>query len=260
MEIIPVLDLASGLAMHARAGERERYQPVRSVLIPGADGDPVALLRGYREQLGVRSCYIADLDAIGGRALQRGLLRELAALGPDGSLMVDAGTGKAAAGLEVLACGAGQVVVGLESLQSFGDLSAIVEAAGPARVIFSLDLRLGRPILNAALQDAAGAAPDAVSLAGQAAACGVVSLLILDIGRVGTGCGMDLGLLESLRRRFPRHRLLAGGGVLTRRDLERIGETGCDGALVASAIHAGRIGAADVAALASGQSEASDSR
>jgi phosphoribosylformimino-5-aminoimidazole carboxamide ribotide isomerase len=81
---------------------------------------------------------------------------------------------------------------------------------------------------------------------------------VLDIGRVGTGCGVDLGLLEALRRRFPRLRLLAGGGVLTRRDLDRVRDTGCDGVLVASAIHTGRIGAADVAALA--QSETSDSR
>ena len=260
MEIIPVLDLASGLAVHARAGERERYQPVRSALTPGADGDPVALLRAYHEELGARACYVADLDAIGGGAVQRGLIRELATLESVGSLLVDAGTSRPAGTMEVLACGASEVVVALESLQSFGDLAGITEMLGPGRVIFSLDLRLGRPILNPALQDALGAAPDALSLADQAAACGVRSLLVLDIGRVGTGCGMDLGLLESLRRRFPGHRLLAGGGVLTRRDLERIRETGCDGALVASAIHAGRIGAADVAALASDQSATSDSR
>jgi phosphoribosylformimino-5-aminoimidazole carboxamide ribotide isomerase len=75
---------------------------------------------------------------------------------------------------------------------------------------------------------------------------------------------VDVGLLESLRRRFPQIRLLAGGGVLTRSDLGRMRETGCDGALVASAIHSGRVTAADLAALSqrSGpapQSEASAS-
>jgi phosphoribosylformimino-5-aminoimidazole carboxamide ribotide isomerase len=262
MEIIPVLDLAGGAAVHARAGERVRYQPVRSALAPGADGDPVALLRAYRERLGVSGCYVADLDAIQGGTLQAGLLRELAALGSGraGSLLVDAGTSRPAGTLEVLSCGASEVVVGLESLHGFSDLAGVVELVGAARVIFSLDMRLGEPILNPALQDAVGAAPDALSLADQAAAAGVRTLLVLDIGRVGTGCGLDLGLLESLRRRFPRHRLLAGGGVLTRRDLDRIRDTGCDGVLVASAIHSGRIGAADVAALAGGQSATRDSR
>ncbi len=45
---------------------------------------------------------------------------------------------------------------------------------------------------------------------------------MLDLGRVGTGVGVDLGLVENLRRRHPAARLLAGGGVLTRKDLERM--------------------------------------
>lgn len=257
-----MLDLAHGTAVHARAGDRARYEPVRSVLAPGADGDAVALLRAYREGLGAAACYVADLDAIQGGAVQRALLRELATLatGFAGPLLVDAGTNRAAGTLEVLSCGASEIVVGLESLHGFDDLAEIVALVGPPRVVFSLDLRLGSPILNPALQDAVGVAPDALSLAGQASECGVRNLLVLDVGRVGTGCGVDLGLLESLRRELPAHRVLAGGGILTRRDLERVRDTGCDGVLVASAIHAGRIGAADVAALATDQSGTSDSR
>jgi phosphoribosylformimino-5-aminoimidazole carboxamide ribotide isomerase len=103
-----------------------------------------------------------------------------------------------------------------------------------------------------------------MALAGQAAAMGVGAILVLDLGRVGTGTGVDLGLLEALRRRHPAVRLFAGGGVLTRKDLERMEESGCDGALVASALHVGRITAEDVAALRHvagvSQSDASDSR
>ena len=261
-----MLDLARGTAVHARTGDRERYEPVRSVLAPGSDGDPVALLRAYRDALGATACYVADLDAIQGGAIQRAMLRELATLetGFPGSLLVDAGTHRPAGTLEVLACGASQIVVGLESLHSFADLAAIVELVGPSRVIFSLDLRLGTPLLHPALD--VGLAPDAVGLAAEAVDAGVRTLIVLDIGRVGTGCGVDLGLLETMRRRFRSEQLLAGGGVLTRRDLDRMREAGCDGVLVASALHAGRIGAADLTALAGprdgalAQSATSDSR
>lgn len=266
MKIIPVLDVAGGVAVHARAGDRQRYQRVRSALAPDADGDVVTLLRAFRDVLGADECYVADLDAIQGGAVQRRKLQELATIESSfaGSLLVDAGTTRPAGALEVLSCGAAEIVVGLESLHAFADLAAIVEQVGPSRVTFSLDLRLGSPILHPALQDAFGAAPDACSLAAQAADAGVRALLLLDIGRVGTGCGVDLGLLATLRRRFPAQRLLAGGGVLTRGDLERIRDAGSDAVLVASAIHAGRIGAAEVAALArpaaAGQSGMSDSR
>jgi phosphoribosylformimino-5-aminoimidazole carboxamide ribotide isomerase len=89
-----------------------------------------------------------------------------------------------------------------------------------------------------------------MSLTSQAVEAGVTSLVLLDLARVGTGCGTDVGLLEGLRRRFPTLRLFAGGGVLGRRDLDRMRDAGCDGALVASAIHNGTITAADLADLA----------
>jgi phosphoribosylformimino-5-aminoimidazole carboxamide ribotide isomerase len=251
MQIIPVLDIAGGTAVHAQAGDRTRYAPLDSELVPGRVGDAVAVLRAFHAELGIHECYVADLDAIQGGAVQRTLIRELAEFhtGFAGALLVDAGTHLPEGALEVLSCGASEVVVGLETLHAFSDLEAIVKVVGPSRVVFSLDLRLGNPILHSAMQDARGAGPDAVTLAEQAATTGAGSILILDLGRVGTGCGVDLGLLESLRRRLPGIRLLAGGGVLTRLDLERMRDVGCDGALVASAIHSGRLTASDLAAV-----------
>jgi phosphoribosylformimino-5-aminoimidazole carboxamide ribotide isomerase len=251
MQIIPVLDLAGGVAVHAQAGDRTRYAPLRSELVPERVGDAMALLRAFHAMFDVHECYVADLDAIQGGAIQRSLIRELAEFhtGFSGALMVDAGTSLPTGALEVLSCGASQVVVGLETLHAFADLAAIVQVVGPTRIVFSLDLLLGTPILHPAMQDARGAGPDVLTLADQAAAAGVGTLLLLDLGRIGTGCGVDLGLLETLRRRFPRLRLLVGGGILTRLDLERVRDAGCDGALIASAIHTGRVTAADLAAL-----------
>lgn len=251
MQIIPVLDLAGGVAVHAQAGDRSRYAPLTSDLAPDRTGDAVALLRAFHAVLGVHECYVADLDAIQGGALQRTLIRQLAEFhtGFAGALLVDAGTNRAGGALEVLSCGASEVVVGLETLQAFADLAAMVDVVGPSRLVFSLDLRLGNPVLHPAMQDAGGG-PDALSLATQAVAAGIATLLLLDLGRIGTGCGVDIGLLETLRRRFPGIRLLAGGGVLTRRDLERMRDAGCDGALVASAIHTGRVSASDLSDLA----------
>jgi phosphoribosylformimino-5-aminoimidazole carboxamide ribotide isomerase len=263
MQLIPVLDLAHGVAVQARAGNRARYAPAQSALTPGVAGDPLALIQAYRDRLGVRECYVADLDAIQGGEMQHGTLRDLARAGAPCGLLVDAGISDEGGALEVLALGAHRVVVGLETLRAFSDLASIVAAAGPDRVIFSLDLRLGRPMLHPANRAAGGAEPSAVSLAGRAVAAGVKTLLALDVGRVGTGGGADLELVETLRRGFPSVRLLAGGGVSGGRDLDLIRAAGCDGVLVATAIHTGRIGAADLRALvgeASAQSSASTSR
>jgi phosphoribosylformimino-5-aminoimidazole carboxamide ribotide isomerase len=259
MMLIPVLDLRHGRAVQARAGDRARYATVESTLTPGRGGDPVALVVAYRDVLGARECYVADLDAIEGRATRPRLHQELARAAAPCALMVDAGIAGAAAALDLLAMGVGRVVVGLETLRRMEDLAAIVAAATQERVIFGLDLHLGRPMLHPANQ---GQGRTAMDIAARAVAAGARTLLVLDVGRVGTAGGVDLGLLEALRRAFPSERLLAGGGVADRRDLDRIRDTGCDGVLLATALHTGRIGAADVRAFAvpSSQSSASASR
>ena len=67
--MIGVVDLLGGRAVHARAGRREDYRPVRavagSVIEPG---DALALARVYIDRLGLTELYAADLDAILGRA------------------------------------------------------------------------------------------------------------------------------------------------------------------------------------------------
>jgi phosphoribosylformimino-5-aminoimidazole carboxamide ribotide isomerase len=251
MEIIPVLDLARGVAVHARAGDRATYQPVRSVLLPDCVGDPLALIRAFRERLGAGRCYLADLDAIGGGALQSSMLRRLAEMegGLTGPLLVDAGTRSPDGALELLSLGVSEVVVGLETLRAFADLAAVLDSVGPHRVVFSLDLRMGHPIFHPDVGHAGDLAADALSLASQAIESGATSLLVLDLGRVGTGRGVDLGLFERLRRRLPGIRLLAGGGVRSRQDLDRMRDAGCDGALVASALHDGSVSASDVSGL-----------
>jgi phosphoribosylformimino-5-aminoimidazole carboxamide ribotide isomerase len=221
------------------------------VLPDGAPPDPRSLARAYHDLLGADRCYLADLDAIEGGPVQRTLIREVGAFqtGFHGELLVDAATTAPDGALEVLSCGASAVVVGLETLRSFAALEAIVGVAGPGRVVFSVDLRLGAPVLHPAMYDSTGASLEPATLAAQAVDAGVTALLLLDVGRVGTGCGVDLDFVSTTRRRHPEVRLLAGGGVLTRKDLDRMADAGCDGALVASAIHAGRIGADDVSAL-----------
>jgi len=250
MQIIPVLDIAGGVAVHAQAGPRSRYAPLESYLVPGQVGNAAALLRAFQFRLDIHICYVADLDAIQGGAVQQTLLRELAfGSGYAATLMVDAGTHLPENAVEILSCGASEVVVGLETLHGFSDLRNIVELIGSSHVVFSLDLLSGMPILHPAMQAPGRAAPDPLMVARQAADTGVSTILVLDLSRVGTGEGVDLGLIESLRAQLRGIRLLAGGGVRTRWDLERMRDAGCDGALVGSAIHQGRLTGADLAAI-----------
>ncbi len=279
MRVIGVVDLLAGRAVHARAGARERYRPVLAVAGARIEpGDAQSLARAYLEHLGITELYVADLDAILGGPPQSSCVAALADLrlgrtspqdllrpAPEHHsaphddsalssptratgavpLWLDVAVSSPDRAQQALGLGATHVVVGLETLASYDALAAICATVGGANVAFSLDLREGEPIVASC-----GVAPggQAHHVAVRAVNAGVGALIVIDLARVGTSAGLDLELIARVRDAAPGLTLLAGGGVRGLEDLGRLAEAGCDGALVATALLDGRIGAAEVAA------------
>jgi phosphoribosylformimino-5-aminoimidazole carboxamide ribotide isomerase len=237
MRIIGVIDLLAGHAVHARGGRRDAYVSIDCAAGVTIRGDAAALARLYVEDLGVDELYVADLDAIRGRATQDALIAAIAE--QPVPLWVDAGITSVEQVRRILRLGAARIVVGLETLESYDDLAAICSMVGSARAALSLDLRNGVPIVA----PAAAIDPDSPEqIAARAVRAGAGALIVLDLTRVGMGVGLDIALIETVRRAAPAVTLLAGGGVRDADDLARLAQVGCDAALVATALHDGRIG------------------
>lgn len=236
MRIIPVLDLKSGQAVRALAGDREHYRPVRGFL--HAESDPIGLACSFRDRLGLVELYLADLDALAGRSPALGLYRAIAAEGI--SLWVDAGIRDRDDVSRLRAAGVATIVAGLETLAGPDALGRIIAEAGPDRVVFSLDLRNGRPLIA---DGAAWPSESPEALARSAVAAGARRILLLDLARVGTGTGTGtIPLLKAIRSAWPVLEITIGGGVSGPADLERLAEAGASAVLVGSALHDGRIG------------------
>ena len=61
MQVIPVIDIKDGVAVHARAGRLAEYQPLQTPYARSAA--PLAVVAGLSAALPVSALYIADLDA-----------------------------------------------------------------------------------------------------------------------------------------------------------------------------------------------------
>jgi phosphoribosylformimino-5-aminoimidazole carboxamide ribotide isomerase len=245
MRVIGVLDLVGGQAVHARAGRREDYAPIETVAGQSIEpGNALALAEAYVDRLSLTELYVADLDAIRGQGSQDALISRLSDFGV--TLWLDAGVSSAAQARHTLKLGASHVVVGLETLSSFKALEEVTDVVGPDQVTFSLDLRNGTPVIAAqAHRSLRGTPPH--RLAARAAQAGASSVIVIDLARVGTSQGIDLDLMSGVRNALGEITLLAGGGVRGCEDLAQISIAGCDGALVASALHDGRLDAAAIA-------------
>ena len=231
-----MLDLRRGLAVHAVAGQRERYRPASIVAVPElGSGDAVALANAYITIFGLSELYVADLDAILDRNPQSPLVRAIARL--DATLWLDTGVRTIDEARAAVADGAHRVVIGLETLPSFDTLQSIVGEIGCERAVFSLDLRNGIPMASMPLLRQQS--PEDVVR--QATDAGAGSVIVLDLARVGTGAGPDLDLIERIRTATPDVRLIAGGGVRGIEDVIRLEQSGCHGVLVATALLTGKL-------------------
>jgi phosphoribosylformimino-5-aminoimidazole carboxamide ribotide isomerase len=240
--VIGVIDLQGGRAVHARGGQRHLYAPVDSVAGTTVAGDAVALAREYLA-LGAGELYVADLDAIGGAARQDPLVARLAALGVP--LWLDAGASTIEDARQCVALGAARVIVGLETLSSWDALQEICSGVSAERIAFSLDLRNGKPVVSeqgppkGRHYDVVAEQPEI--MAARAGQAGAGAIIVLDLARVGSGTGLDLDLLERVRKAVPGVFFVAGGGVRDRRDLDSLDNAGCDAALVATALQTGTL-------------------
>jgi phosphoribosylformimino-5-aminoimidazole carboxamide ribotide isomerase len=242
MRIIPVIDLKDGLAVHAVKGERQAYQPVKSVLLDTAA--PLALANAFRQKIGAHEAYIADLDAILHARPQFELIAELAH-GSELNLIVDAGIHDPHSALELLSTGASKVIIGAETLTTWDELQDIQDHVPGEKLVFSLDMRNGKilslcPALNTL------SPLDAIQ---RLYASGWQEIILLDLARVGTQSGIDLQLIAAVRQKYPDLKLLVGGGIRDINDLRSLKSSGVSGVLVATILHLGLLNRDQISAL-----------
>ncbi|MGR9105407.1 MAG: HisA/HisF-related TIM barrel protein [Gammaproteobacteria bacterium] len=229
MEIIPVIDIKGGRAVHARQGLRERYQPLATRLC--SSGDVFSLAAALLSDYPFKTIYIADLDALAGVPSNRDLIQELINRFPQTGFWVDQGLNPPLA----QACAKTPVctVIGSESLNE--SMLGLLAKVPSDRTILSLDFSasglLGPKVL---LQDDR-LWPERT--------------IVMNLPSVGAEQGPDWERCEFFCRRWPSRKLIAAGGVRHECDLKRLARLGFSGALIATALHRGTISASFIEGL-----------
>ncbi|MDH3900336.1 MAG: HisA/HisF-related TIM barrel protein [Gammaproteobacteria bacterium] len=225
--LVPVIDISCGQVVHARGGTRESYPLLQSIL--SRSSDPLAVVSGLLRLYPFNCLYIADLDAISGRQDQFTVIRRLTRQFPELHFWIDPGIDNLASLQRWQQHGPGIPVIGSETLTDPAILDIL---PGSGSVILSLDFR------DAHLLGATDA---------------IVSpeywprrVIVMSLDHVGRNRGPDLPRLLQLRATSAGVELYAAGGIRGPADLHALQQLHIDGALLASALHDGRIGTEDL--------------
>ena len=232
MEIIPVIDLLQGQVVRAERGERSRYRPIVSRLCDSCE--PLAITRALLGLYPFATLYIADLDAIQGRGDHADIVEQLRRTFPQLTVWLDAGIRTPEAWPfphdPNIRC-----VIGSENLLDAAEYTQLAEQLAVNTPLLSLDFNADGLIGPPALLQRPGLWPN--------------DLICMTLAKVGSYDGPDMDRLSAFRTASPHTRLYAAGGIRSETDLEHLRNAGISGALVASALHDGRISKTDLTRL-----------
>lgn len=226
MQIIPVIDLKNGIVVHAKQGMRDHYAPLKSDLCKSSDIFDVidAFWTVYR----FPTIYIADLNAITRQSDNAALLGEVLAAFPNITFWVDGGYPLCNDNFQQLANFF--PVLGSESFQD-GNISEIRKFENG--FILSLDYSVTGELGALTLFSDLKLWPE--------------HIIIMSLPRVGSNQGPDVERLASYRKQYPQQKIIAAGGIRGSEDLRELERIGIQQALVATALHNGKISPDDIA-------------
>jgi phosphoribosylformimino-5-aminoimidazole carboxamide ribotide isomerase len=227
LDVIPVIDLKGGAVVRARAGARAHYAPIETPLAPTSR--PRDIVAGFRALHPFRKIYIADLDAITGVGDHAAIVAELEDTFPDVEFWIDSGISTETQAANWLNRHRGALVIGSESL---GDSATSPRLKDESRRVLSLDFRGDVFQGPADLASNTSLWPDRI--------------IVMTLAKVGTESGPDFQRLGEVRKRASDRKIYAAGGVRNGDDLRALAKAGIAGALVATALHDGKITAQDI--------------
>ena len=227
MQVIPVVDLKDGVVVRARQGNREAYKPIETPL--SAASDAVDVARGLLRLHDFRTLYVADLDAIMGVSDNFAAIGRIRAALPALDLWIDNGAADSAALDALTGPALGAPVIGSETQRG---AALLAHSAG---AILSLDFRGDEFQGPVEILNQPQLWPQRV--------------IVMTLARVGGGAGPDFARLAAIRAQAGGRMIYAAGGVRGMDDLAALKAAGIAGALVATALHDGRLTGAELAKL-----------
>lgn len=232
VKVIPVIDILNQVAVHAVRGKRSEYKPLQSNLCKSSD--PLEVAKAFKTS-GFSELYVADLDAIIDCRSDFSVLKRVA--DETGlSLLVDAGITNPDRAQRLFESGVSKLIIGTETLDSKKFVVEAIERFGSGRVVVSLDMKANSVIVMAGFEGCI----EPMCLLKEFQAMGVSQVIVLDLARVGSGEGVDLAFLKKIKGELSMD-IYVGGGVRGIDDLVELKKLGVSGALIATALHTGKI-------------------
>ncbi|MEQ1599382.1 MAG: HisA/HisF-related TIM barrel protein [Methylotenera sp.] len=226
MQIIPVIDLLNGVVVHAQQGQRQHYQPIKSLLTHSSK--PLDIVAALLNVYPFSQLYIADLNAIQQSGDNFIVIRTIAQKFPQLKLWIDAGIHSSQF------IPHSNVILGSENFSKLEIILAIKNQQID-NFILSLDFMPNGYQGPAELLESSQYWPQDV--------------IVMSLQNVGTNQGANAILMQKMLVLASGKNLYAAGGVRHVEDLIALKCMGIHGALIATTLHQKQLSTSEIQSL-----------
>ena len=227
MELLPAIDLRHGKVVQLVGGDPDQV----AVSDPRT---PEAQAQHWKEA-GATRLHVVELDGAFGETNQWHILDRIKKAG----LPIQFGGGVRSM-LHVhrlLELGVERVIVGTQGVQEPAWLMELAHLF-PGKVVLAVDAR-GRDVVVKGWTESTGL--DVVELARSLDHVGLGGFLYTNVAKEGRLEGIDLPIIEELRRATQETPLIVSGGITDQGDLDALSAAGVDAVVLGMSIYTGRI-------------------
>ena len=231
--IIPVIDILNSQAVHAIKGEREKYKPLKSVLIH--DSNPIQIALKLKNEYLFNEFYIADLDAILQRKPNTTILSKILDI-PGVEIMIDPGIKTKKNVIKYFKLNLKSLILGLETLKDLKVITKCLKLFNNNKIVVSIDMY--NEVIQTNIKEIRN--QDIFEIVRKIEDLGVVNIILLDLFKVGQKIGGIPALYLKIREDF-NGKILVGGGIKDIQDIKKYKSSNFSGVLIGTALYDGSI-------------------
>lgn len=232
-KIIPVIDILNSKAVHAKKGDRSKYNPLKSYLFNSSN--PVEIIKILKDKYNFDLFYIADLDSIIKKAPNFKILNQILEIS-NVNVILDPGIFDLEDIYQFQKLKIKNLIIGLETIKSFKEIIQCSQIINPNEIIISFDMYKGRILSNA--KDIKSQTP--INLIKKFYSFGIKNIILLDLYRVGQKLGGIPPLYRKILHSFNGN-VFVGGGIKNLKNILEIEKQNFSGVLIATALYDGTI-------------------